>query len=288
MKDERKRYLIIRNVLIITLILNWSVSLAKIVYGLITKSISMTADGFHSLSDGTSNVICLIGIWFACRPVDKEHPYGHKKYETFTSLAIAALLFFISFNLLKEVIARFFKPVVPEVNVLSFVVMLATLMINIFVVFYERKKGKELKSDILITDSTHTKTDIYVSLSVIIALVSIKLGFNVIDLIAGIFISGLIAWAAIGIARESSYILCDGCTVDTKLIADVVKKVQGVKRCHKIRARGRQDDIHVDLHVSVDNNMHVDKAHYISHKIQDDVKRQIEGVTDVIVHVEPL
>lgn len=287
MLELRKRYLKIRKVLIITLVLNWSVSLAKLVYGVLMNTISMTADGFHSLSDGASNVICLIGIFIASRPRDAEHPYGHKKYETFTSLAIAVLLFFISFNLLKEVIVRFAKPTLPNITALSFIVMSVTLLVNIFVMVYEYKKGKALKSDILVVDSMHTRTDIYASLSVIAAFIAIKLGFPVFDLVAGVFIAVLIAICGAQIVRESSYVLCDGSAVDSHKIAELVKNIKGVKHCHKIRTRGRVDDVHIDLHVSVDNDMHVDKAHILSHHIQDEVRRQVPGVTDVIVHIEP-
>ncbi|MFH1281463.1 MAG: cation transporter, partial [Candidatus Omnitrophota bacterium] len=98
--DTRKHYKKIRKILIIILALNWAVALAKIIYGLSSRCFSMAADGFHSLSDGTSNVIGIIGIHFACQPVDKDHPYGHKKYETLFSLGIAAMLFIVSFNLL--------------------------------------------------------------------------------------------------------------------------------------------------------------------------------------------
>lgn len=287
MPNLRKRYISIRNVLIITLVLNWAVSLAKLIYGFLTRSISMTADGFHSLSDGTSNVICLIGIFIASRPKDEEHPYGHKKYETFTSIAIAVLLLLISFNLLKEVISRFARPVLPNITLSSFVVMAVTLLINIFVMIYEYRKGRSLNSDILVVDSMHTRTDIYASISVIAAFIAIKLGFPVFDLLAGIFISFLIALCGIQIVRESSYILCDGSAVDEERIGEVIKAINGVKRCHKIRTRGRADDIHIDLHVSVDKKMDVGSAHYLSHQIQDEVKRKINGVTDVIVHIEP-
>jgi cation diffusion facilitator family transporter len=224
----------------------------------------------------------------ASRPKDESHPYGHKKYETFTSIFIAVLLFLISINLLKVVVTRFFNPVVPNITPVSFAVMVATLLINSGVVVYEYKRGRALGSDILVSDSMHTKTDIYASLSVIVAFIAIKAGFVVFDLLAGIFISVLIALCGIKILKESSYVLCDGSAVEQQRIMDVVKAIEGVKQCHKIRTRGRQDDVHVDLHVSVDTNMHVDKAHFISHRIQNEVKEKIKGVTDVIVHIEPI
>src|SRR3974390_306565 len=87
--EERHRQ--IRWVLIYVLILNWGVAAAKLFYGWLTRSASITADGFHSFSDGSSNIIGLIGIWIASRPIDESHPYGHKKFETLTSIGISTL-----------------------------------------------------------------------------------------------------------------------------------------------------------------------------------------------------
>ena len=83
----------VRRILIIIFVLNIAVALLKGGYGLLTNSLSMSADGLHSLFDSTSNIIGLVGISIASRPPDKEHPYGHAKFETFASLGIAVLLF---------------------------------------------------------------------------------------------------------------------------------------------------------------------------------------------------
>ena len=253
-----------------------------------TRCASMTADGFHSLADGASNIIGLVGITLASQPIDTDHPYGHKKYETLFSLVIAALLFVVCFNLLKEGIRRIFNPVVPEIDIGSFAIMLITMAVNIGVMKYEYAKGKKLQSDILISDSMHTKADIFTSLSVIIALVVIKLGLPIIDPIATIMISLFIAHAGWQIVKESSAVLCDSAAIlEDKKIVNTVLGVKGVKACHKIRTRGRPDDIHVDLHVQVNPDMHVDNAHRISYAIEEAIKKNIPHVTDVIVHIEP-
>ena len=283
----QEHYKQIKRVLVLILVLNWAVALAKIFYGLTSRCVSMTADGFHSLADGASNIIGLIGIHFACQPTDKDHPYGHKKYETFFSLGIAMLLFIVSFNLFKEGISRINKPVNPQVNLDSFIVMIITLGINFWVMNYEHKKGKLLGSDILISDAMHTKADIFTSLSVIITLIVIKLGYPILDPIATILISIFIAHTGYQIVKESSVVLCDTAILDTKKVTDIVLEVKGVRNCHKIRTRGRFDDIHIDLHVQVSPSMHMDEAHKISYAIEGAIKKDIPEVTDVVVHMEP-
>lgn len=285
--SPEERYLKIRRVLIYILFLNWGVAAAKLFYGWVIRSASMTADGFHSFSDGSSNIIGLIGIWVASRPIDETHPYGHKKYETLTSVGVSVLLFFVCFNVVKEGILRFFHPFVPQVNVSSFLVMGISLAINIAVMIYENKKGIALKSDILISDALHTRADILTSSSVIVTLIGIRLGYPILDPIASLVISGFIAYAAIEILKESSRVLSDGVAIPIEEIKRVVLSIRGVKECHQIRSRGRADDVHIDLHVLVDRTMDVHRAHHLSYAIENKIKRDFRGVTDVVVHIEP-
>jgi len=286
--DQERRFSRIKRILLIILVLNWGVALAKIFYGFSTHFTSMMADGFHSLSDGASNIIGLIGITLARRPPDKDHPYGHKKYETLFSLMIAGMLFFVCFNLFFEGIKRFHSHVIPRVDAIGMAVMLITLSVNIVVMIYEHREGKRLNSDILISDSLHTRADIFTSISVIAAMIVIKLGYPILDPIVTVMIAFFIAYSAFSIARQSSRVLCDEIVIsDDKKIESIVMSVKGVMACHKIRTRGRIDDIYVDLHVQVSPDMHVDRAHDVCYRIEDAIKNGISGVIDVVVHIEP-
>jgi cation diffusion facilitator family transporter len=133
----------------------------------------------------------------------------------------------------------------------------------------------------------HTKSDILVSVSVIATLVSIKIGFPMLDTIVALAIAGFIAHAVFDILRESSNVLCDKAPLMAEEIRAIVNAVEGVKECHMIRTRGRADDIHLDLHVVVNPSMHVGRAHDITETIEKKIKEKISGVTDVVVHIEP-
>ena len=209
MQKRIEDYRQIRRVLIIVLALNWLVALVKAIFGLISRSSSMTADGLHSFSDGTSNIIGLIGIYFAFKTKDEDHPYGHRKYETFFSLGITFLLFLVAIGIIHDSLNRFSNNIIPQINALSFVVMIATIVVNFLVMRYENKKGLQLNSDILISDAMHTRADIFTSFSVILALVAVKLGFPILDPIASIIISFYIIYSGYKIALKSSAILCD-------------------------------------------------------------------------------
>ena len=270
------------------LLLNWLVSVLKLVFGYAIKSYSMVADGYHSFADGASNIAGLIGMKFACQPVDKDHPYGHKKYETFTSVFIALLLFLICFHLLHDSLERIHIETAPKVTLLSFLVMIFTMVINGCVMLYEYKKGKRIASDILVSDSLHTRADILTSFSVIIAFIGVKMGFPILDALVALVIVVFIGRSAIGILRSSSAVLCDTAVIDSKEVEKVVLGLEGVRKCHRIRTRGRIDDIHIDLHVLLDDKTPLIRAHDMSSKIESLIKESFPGVTDVIVHPEPL
>jgi cation diffusion facilitator family transporter len=288
MADMKKHYREIQKVLWIVLVLNWAVAAAKMIYGYISGSTSMTADGFHSLSDGTSNIIGLIGIRFCSRPKDEDHPYGHKKYETLFALGIAAMLLVVAFNIGKGGVGRIINPIVPQVDFISFAVMVITTMVNITVMIYEYRRGKQLQSDILVVDSMHTRADIFTSVSVIAALVFVKLGLPIADPVITLVIAGFIAYSAFTIIREEAGILCDAIAItDTKKIEAAVLRIKGVKSCHKIRSRGRLDDVHLDLHIQIDADMTMRDSHLLNHAIQKEIMSVFPQIVDVLVHMEP-
>jgi cation diffusion facilitator family transporter len=277
----------VRNTLILIFILNIAVALAKAIFGLLANSLSMIADSAHSLFDSLSNVIGLIGVWIASKPPDREHPYGHRKYETFASIGIALLLVVTAFGILQGAVGRILNPLTPEITRITFGVMLATTLTNIFVSVYERRKGEKLHSPILVADSLHTRSDVYASISVMLGFIAINFGYPVFDPLIALLIAALIARTAFGIIKGCSIILCDTYVVDEHVIIKIVKSIRGIKGCHKIRTRGSKHEIYVDLHILVKPDMSVVKAHELSEMVEQKLKSEIEGVKDVVVHIEP-
>ena len=277
----------VRKVLIWTLILNLAVAFAKAMYGYMTNSIAMTSDGLHSFFDGVSNVVGLVGIWIASHPPDDKHPYGHKKYETLFTIIIAVMIFATCFQILKKVYQSFYEDHKAVVTQTSFIVMLLTIGVNIFVMLYESRKGKRLGSVFLVADAMHTKSDIFVSLSVIISLIFTKLGYYLVDTIAGVIITIFIARIGYEILKSASDILVDTICIDTAAVEVVVNSVDGVRGCHDIRTRGSVNSVYLDLHALVDRNLSTEKAHRIADNIEEKIKEEFPSVVDIVVHIEP-
>lgn len=284
---EIARYKKIQFVQLIIIILNLAVSISKIIIGYIIRSVSMTADGLHSMADGLNNVVGMIGIYFAFQPIDEKHPYGHRKFETMTTLFIAVLLILTAYSVLKGAYDRIINPVAPTVNTLSFLVMIFTIIINIFVNRFEKKQGKILKSEFLLSDAKHTLSDVFVSISVMGTLLATKFGYLWVDIVVSIFIAILILRAALDIIKSSANVLCDAVALDPEDISDFVCEFDDVYSCHKIRSRGLTDDIHLDLHVVAKEGLSLDAAHLLIHNIDNALKKKFPGVTDVNVHVDP-
>lgn len=277
----------VKRVLIYTLIANSAVALAKILFGHFTNSISILSDGFHSLFDGVSNVVGLIGISIASHPPDKRHPYGHRKFETLFTLIIAAMIFMTCYQILKNAYESLFNSSKATVTPTSFIIILITLMINVIVMFYESRKGRELNSEFLIADARHTKSDIFVSLSVILGLILFRAGYTRADAIVAVIIALLIAKMGYEIIREASLVLVDTVCIDTGSIEKALMDVEGVKGCHDIRTRGTINSIFLDLHVCVRPDITLEEAHKIADRVEEVIKARFPDVVDVVVHVEP-
>jgi len=263
------------------------VALAKILLGFFSGSLSITADGFHSLFDGFSNILGLIGIKIAEKPVDKNHPYGHRKYESLAAMGILFFLFIVAYEFIRDIIERFLEPLSPEISFIFFGVLAGCLLIDWLVAKYEYKKGRELKSQILIADSLHTKSHIFITSSVILGAVFIRLGFPILDPIIASFVVLLLFKFGYHIFKETSIVLSDGTFIDTKRIENVAGTVKGVESSHQIRSRGSESHIFLDMHICLEPDISLEKAHQISHQVREKIQKEIPEIKDVVIHIEP-
>lgn len=279
----------IRRVLIITLLLNFLVSGIKIFYGYLTNSLAILSDGFHSLFDGVSNIVGLLGLYLSSHPPDEKHPYGHKKYETLFTIFVGLLMFATCVEIFRRVYDSLtcINANIVKVTDTSFIIMICTMIINVFVARYEVKKGRELKSEYLLADSQHTKSDIYISVGVIISLVLMKLELVFADIVTGAVVGIFVARAGINIIKEAAETLVDRTKIDKSKIKEIVNQVKGVRGCHEVRTRGTISHVFLDLHLIVDSSLSVQEAHDIAHLAEVEIKKRFPEVVDIIVHVEP-
>ena len=278
----------VSRVLIRVLFLNLVVATAKIAFGYASGAISILSDGFHSLTDSASNIVGLVGIRAAGQPPDEDHPYGHRKYETVAAAALTVFLMLLFIEILRNAFNHLSGRTAPTtISMASFVVMLVTIGVNLFVVSYETRAATRLGSEVLLADAIQTRGDVWSSLTVIVALIGVRLGWPILDPIAALVVAGFIGWAGYQIATATTPILSDRIVIAESDLERVVLSVPGVLGCHQIRTRGSSDHVFLDLHVWLPPDMHLRDAHALSHVVKDVLMARYPQIADAIIHIEP-
>jgi cation diffusion facilitator family transporter len=277
----------VRRVLWVTLALNLAVSAGKVLVGTLSGSLAMVADGYHSLVDGSNNVIGLIVVTFAFRPPDPGHPYGHRKFETAATGVIGVALLALAWEVLAGALGRTSKPTLPEIGLLNWGVMAATIGVNVFVSSYEAREGRHLKSAFLLADSAHTRADLYVSLGVVLSFVAALAGLAWADPLVAVAIAAIIAWQGGQILLSAFNVLTDRAVIPAEMLEPLAAGVPGVLRVHDVRSRGRRDAVYVDLTVHLDGSMSLHQAHDVADRIEADLQKAHPEIVDVVVHLEP-
>ena len=286
--SPRDRNVRIKRVMWVVLASNLAIAISKIVVGVLFGAASVHAAGVHSIFDAASNVVALLGISIAARPADESHPYGHGKYATFASLFIGILLVGAAYEVgggaIQKLASGNFS---SEASPVSFAVMLVTIIINILVTRYEHVQSVKLRSTVLKADSKLTLSDALVSGSVIVGLIFVSIGFPIADTIATLVVTVAIFVTAIAIFKDVHDTFSDEVRIDPARIARCVLEIDGVHACHKIRTRGLEGEVHADLHVLVDPEMTISRAHRIADEAERRIQERFTEVIDVLVHLEP-
>ncbi|HEY7516446.1 MAG TPA: cation diffusion facilitator family transporter [Vicinamibacteria bacterium] len=276
----------VRRVLWATLLLNLAVSGAKILVGTLTHSLAMVADGYHSLVDGSNNVIGLVVATFAYAPPDRGHPYGHRKFETAATLVIGGALLLLAGQIAMGALGGAEREP-PAIGAVNWAVMIATLGVNFFVTWYEEREGRRLGSAYLIADAAHTRSDLLVSLGVIVSFAVGRLGLPQADSFVALGIAVVIAGQALRILIAAFDVLTDGAALPAEAIERVLREIPEVESSRDIRTRGGGDAVYVDLCVHVNGELSLRAAHDVADRIEEALMRAHPEIVDVVVHLEP-
>ncbi|RMF44910.1 MAG: cation-efflux pump [Anaerolineae bacterium] len=287
MHASDQTYTTVRRVLLGVLLANLAVTALKITLGLLTGALAVVADGFHSLVDSSSNLVGLAAIRLAARPADDRHPYGYRRYETLGSLAIGGLLLAAAWEILKAIIERVQGGAAPHLTPLTVGLVALTFPVNLLIVIAETRLGKRYNSPILLADAEHTKTDLFVTLSVLASLAGVWLGWAWLDVAVALVVIVLILRAAAEILRDAAGWLTDAVMLEPEAVEKIVMQVPGVWYVHRVRSRGTPTAVFVDLHVKVYPGMSTHQAHAVASEVEARLKESFDNVVEVLVHVEP-
>jgi cation diffusion facilitator family transporter len=247
----------------------------------------MEADGYHSLLDGANNVIGLIVVGFAHAPPCKDHPYGHRKYETSASLLIGLGLLVLAYHVVEGAFDQASQARLPEIGLLNWLVIGTATAINIGVAWYETRQGRHLGSEFLLADAAHTRADVYVTLGVVASFAGARAKLSWVDPVVATAIAGFVAVLAVQILLGAFHVLTDRATIPSERIEPVVRAVGGVLDCREVRTRGGMEATFVDLTVHADGGLTLRAAHRLSERIESELRQAFPQIVDVVVHIEP-
>lgn len=277
----------VRRVLLITLGLNLLVVSIKGGLGLWIGSLSLLADALHSITDGANNILGLVTNQMASPQPDRDHPYGHQKFEAVGALGIAALLAIACYEILRSAVVRLGTAADPvTMDAISLWLLFLVLGVNIFVAFYERRVGQRLDSPLLIADAHHTMGDVWITIAVLGGLVGVWLGWNWLDVALAFPVAVLVLHSGWQVLSANLPWLVDRMAIAPEEIHQQVMQVPGVVNCHSIASRGRLGQrVFVDMHLVV-TATDIKMAHDITETVEGKLT-EAYGPVRATIHLEP-
>lgn len=282
-KREEKTLLFVSK---FTIIINIILALLKIVSGNIFKSTSLIADGLNSLSDLITNIIVIIGLKMSRNIEDKEHPFGHGKVESVFSVIIGTFIMVTSLDVIRENFIGHKKNVI--INSTVIIISILSLIIKIIQFLYVKYKTKKYCGPLIKSLLKDYKSDIVITLSVILGLFMSRIN-TIFDTLIGIIVVLSVIKSGYGLIRENAYILMD--SQDEKLLESIkndILEVDEIKNAHDFRMTTSGKDIFITMDIRIDKNITVEEAHNITNKISKMIKHKYDNVKEVFIHVEPI
>ena len=278
----------VRSALAYILVLNLVVVAIKAVIGIRSGSLAVLGAALESLLDMLNNIVGMVAVTVAARAPDEDHPYGHAKFETLGALGIVGFLSISCFELLREAIRNLAVGAAPPVpRGAEMAVLAGTAAINFFVVWYERKRGRELGSAFLLADAEHTRADIYVTALALASLALTRTGIVWADSVLAIAVAALIARSGYRIVRETVPVLVDQRAVDARRILAIVQEIPRIRAVRSVRSRaGAGGVLFADVTIAVEGAISVADAHLLADAVEERIEAAL-GTSEVVVHVEP-
>lgn len=287
---------IIRKVTLVGFWINAALVLLKLFFGYWGHSDALVADGYHSVSDFITDFIVLFFIGIAYKRADKDHPYGHGKYETVATVIIGIILLivavFIGLKGIMNIIGAADGKVLPKPDILTLIVTFISIFAKEFCYRYTIKYGKKINSSVVIANAWHHRSDSLSSIATLIGIsFAIFLGpsWRILDPVAAVVVAAFIAVSAIKIAKPAISELLEVSLPKEQLdeISKIVINIPGVKKFHNLRSRRNGHFYIVDLNIHVDPDITVRAAHEIANDVEDDLKKHFGGDMIIYVHIEP-
>lgn len=287
--DAKARYRQARKITFIGAVINAFLGVIKVVFGVLGQSSALVADGIHSFSDLLTDVLVIIASRFGSQAADIDHPYGHGRIETAATMFLAMLLIVAGLGIIADGFWHIFfaQAETPSSYVLA--IALLSVLANEALFHATKFVAHKIKSELILANAWHHRSDALSSLVVLIGVGGALLGYLRLDAIAAIIVGGMVARMGWQLGWSSIRELVDT-GVDEHLLeamCDIIKHVPGVEALHQLRTRSMGGHILVDVHIIVSPRISVSEGHHIGQQVHFNLRDKIKSVNDVTVHIDP-
>lgn len=290
MNKAQSKAAAIKTVTLIGAFFDALLSLLKVSAGLVFQSTALVADGLHSLSDLVTDGLVLFINRFAHQPPDKDHPYGHARFETLGTVLMGISLVLVALGMGYEVLTRFF--IEQRLAVLGWpalAVALLSMAVKEGLYQYTQAVAKRVKSSLLQANAWHSRSDALSSLVVFIGLGGAMLGLTWLEPLAALVIVAMIGKMGFGLLYDAAQELVDrGLSSDIQQhMLQTIKQVPGVLDAHALRTRlAGGSQIHMDVHIQVGSHLTVSEGHHIGDLVVVKMREQFDDLHDIVVHID--
>ncbi len=289
MNEDEQRPQIARKITLVGALSNLILAIIKIIFGWLGRSHALIADGFHSLSDLVIDALVLLASHYGSRKADIDHPYGHQRIETAATLFLALLLILVGLGIAYDSLMHLLTGhhEIPKSYVLYIVIF--SIVLKELMYQYTLRIGKKIKSNLIIANAWHHRSDAASSLVVLVGVIGAMLGYAYWDSIAAIIVGLMIVKMGAGLGWTSVRELVDT-GVPEEILGEIratILSVSGVFALHQLRTRCMADTILVDAHILVKPKLSVSEGHYISSKVHEALLEKFSQIVDVTIHVDP-
>lgn len=279
-----------RKVILVGLVVNAINTLVKIFFGFLANSYALIADGIHSLSDLLSDILVLAASHYGRQEPDKDHPYGHARYETLATLILGAILIAVAGALVWDSLMRLFTPrelVTP--GAIALVVALASIASKEWIYRYTLRIARQINSRLLEGNAWHHRTDSLSSVVVFVAVGGALLGVTWLDQVAAVVVALLVARVGFRLIWDSLKELVDTALPQGEIesIRAIALSVPGVKDVHDLRSRRMGGRSLLDIHLQVKPQISVSEGHEIGDWVAQELRAEFNQISDVTFHIDP-
>lgn len=277
---------------IITVIANIVLSIFKLVAGVLGRSSAMISDAIHSASDVFSTFIVMIGVKFASKESDEDHPYGHERMECIAAIVLAMILAIIGFGIGYSGVMKILQGNYNDLQIPGVIALIAavlSIIIKETMYWYTKSAAKKINSGSLMADAWHHRSDSLSSIGSLLGILGARIGFPILDPAASVVICIFIFKVAYDVFMDSVYKLTDR-ACDEEMIDEmrnIIMKEDGVIDIDHIKTRLFANKIYMDLEIQANGNETLEFTHQIAHNVHDKIEKLFPLVKHCMIHVNP-